>query len=168
VEVAAALAAAGVRIRMTCVGSGSVACGMGVLADLRSPGSGVPPEQELTLLSDPGKLVFAALGCANGVRATLTATKAANTRGLWAFPWECCCRGRVPFLNAGDPWQQGGVFLLGGGGGGGGGNGVLAPLFALRETSPGFPALNEAELVAAVAAACAQAQAPAARRVLRS
>ena len=162
-EVAAALAAAGLRIRMTCVGSGSTACGKGVLADLRSPGSGVPLEQELTLLSDPAKLVFAALGCASGVRATLTATKAANTRGLWAFPWECCCRGRVPFLNAGDPWQQGGVFLLGGGG-----NGGLAPLFALRETSPGFPALKEAELVAAVAAACAKAQAPAARRVLRS
>jgi hypothetical protein len=64
-----------------------------------------------------------------------------NLAGLLRFPVECCLRGRVPGVNAGSPWQQAATI-------------VLAPareeLYALRETAPGFPALDAEALAAAV------------------
>ena len=147
-ELSRALRAARVSLPICAIGSGSAACGAGVLADLRSSGR-VPPSQELRLFSDPSRSAYAVMGAKHGVRATLTATKPANLRGLLAFPWECCCRGRVPFVGAGDPWQQGGVWVLPGD--------RAAPTYALVEEHPGAPPGDVARMVAA-ARAVARAQ----------
>ena len=97
----------------------------------------------VTLLCDPSRQLHAALQLRRGVARTFTWRLGwSNVRGCLAFPYELCCKGRAPGLNAGDPWQQGGVFLL---------DAAALPVFEHREESPGGPLLDAAALQAAAA-----------------
>lgn len=102
----------------------------------------------LRVLADPQREAYRHLRAHRGVLRTFTWTRWANVLGFLAFPAELCCRRRVPGLNAGDPWQQGGTFVLAARG--------QRELYALREEAPGWPALDEAALVSAVRTAIAQ------------
>ena len=131
-------------VRVAAIGSGWPSAAAGLLEEA---GLGDARSARLTLLCDPGRGAYAALGLRRGVARTFTWRRWANVAGLLAFPVQACCRRRLPGVNAGDPWQQGGTFVLAAGGG--------RELFALREESPGAPALDGAALVAAVRRAIA-------------
>ena len=150
-EVLRALAAGGVagRADLLVVGSGSAPR---VLAGvLRDAGLGSAAARRLRLVAavDPRRLAFARFGAARGVVNTFSWGRERwwdNLAGLLAFPLECCLRGRVPGVNAGDPWQQSATVVLAATGAG-----VRdEELYALREQAPGFPALDRAALAAAV------------------
>ena len=149
-EVLAALGAGAGRAALLVVGSGS---SPGVLASLlRDGGVGAAEARRLRLRAavDPQRLVFARFGVARGVVNTFSWSRRrfwANFEGLLRFPLECCLRGRLPGLNAGDPWQQSATLVLAPAGGAGG---ARRELYALRETAPGAPALDAAALAAAV------------------
>jgi hypothetical protein len=145
-EVLDALRARGLagRAELILVGSGSSPA---VLASLLRD-AGVASAEEarrlrLRAVVDPRRLAFARLGAVSGVLNTFAwgPRWRDNLAGLLRFPVECCLRGRVPGVNAGSPWQQAATI-------------VLAPareeLYALRETAPGFPALDAEALAAAV------------------
>ena len=101
----------------------------------------------LRVLLDPQRFAFERFGCARGVARTLCFSRQRlgfNLVGLLRFPYEACCRGRLPLPSAaGDPWSQGALVLLDGEG---------AERFALRETRPGFPEIDDGALADAVRA----------------
>jgi hypothetical protein len=100
---------------------------------------GFPPS--VTVVCDERRALHAALGLARGVARTFTFRRGcANVRGLLSFPFELCCKRRLPGVNAGDPWQQAGVLVLRASG---------EAAFAHRETSPGWPLLDAAGVAAA-------------------
>ena len=110
---------------------------------------GLPPC--VTVLCDERRSLHAALGLPRSVRRTFTFRRGcANWLGLLSFPYQACCKRRLPGVNAGDPWQQAGVFVLRASG---------EPAFCHREESPGWPLLEAAQMrrcageVAAAAAA---------------
>ena len=96
--------------------------------------------EDVPFLIDPERALYAALGLARSVRATFAWHSWRNVFGALAFPRQCC-RGRVPTLNAGDPWQQGGVFVVDR-------SGVL--LFAHRDEAPGWPKVDAAAFARAL------------------
>ena len=100
---------------------------------------GFPPG--VTVVCDERRALHAALGLARGVARTFTFRRGcANVRGLLSFPFEMCCKRRLPGVNAGDPWQQAGVLVLRASG---------EAAFAHRESSPGWPLLDAAGVAAA-------------------
>ena len=147
------------RAELLVVGSGS---SPRVLAGvLRDAGVGADEARHLRLRAavDPRRLAFARFGAARGVVNTFSWGRARwwdNLRGLLDFPRECCLRGRIPGVNAGDPWQQSATIVLAPVRGGGASSGADAggtprgELFGLRESAPGYPALDRDALVAAV------------------
>lgn len=140
VEVLGVLRASGLlgKVGVVAIGSGWPSAAKGLLEELGIDASAC----NLRLLADPRRQAYAHLRAHRGVLRTFTWRKWANVLGLFAFPRECCCRRRLPGVNAGDPWQQGGTFVLSDDG--------RTELYALREESPGFPALDGGALVAAV------------------
>ena len=120
-------------------------------AQLLRVDAALPPREaaklRLTVLLDPTRAVFERLRCARGVASTLCFSRqraAFNWVGLLSFPYQACCRGRVPGLSSGDPWQLGGVFLLSPGG---------EQLYAMREEKPGWPLIDVSALSRAADAA---------------
>jgi hypothetical protein len=101
----------------------------------------------LSVLLDPSRAVFQRLRCTRGVTSTLCFSRqraAFNLLGLLAFPYQALCRGRVPGVSSGDPWQLGGAFLIAPGG---------EELYAMREVKPGWPPIDFSALARAAAAA---------------
>jgi hypothetical protein len=97
---------------------------------------------------DPLRLAYSFFGASRGVFNTFNwaAEKwRKNLRGMMLFPYEMCCRGRIPGVNAGDPWQQGAVLVLTTRR-----TASYEELYALREHAPGSPALDHAAFAAAV------------------
>ena len=113
--------------------------------------------ERVSFLLDPRRELYGALGLVRSVRKTFTWHSWRNVFGALAFPRQCC-RGRVPTVNAGDPWQQGGVF-------------VVCPsgevLFAHRDEAPGFPKVNEREFARALEALAPPLQQPGQREQQR-
>jgi hypothetical protein len=132
-------------VRVAAIGSGWPSAAAGLLEETGLDARAA----RLSLLCDPGRGAYAALGLRRGVARTFTWRRWANVAGLLAFPVQACCRRRLPGVNAGDPWQQGGTFVYGPRG--------SPPTFALREETPGWPALDEAALLDGVRAALAMA-----------
>jgi hypothetical protein len=114
---------------------------------------GLPPC--VTVLCDERRALHAALGLPCSVKRTFTFRRGcANWLGLLSFPYQACCKRRLPGVNAGDPWQQAGVFVL---------RALGEPAFCHREESPGWPLLEAAQMrrcAGEVAAAAAAAAAP--------
>jgi hypothetical protein len=123
-------------IQLIAIGSGSARVARGVLGEQRLDSS------QVLMLVDPARAAYRALALKRGVVRTFTWRKKENAAGAKDFPRQCCVHGRLPMVNAGDPWSQGGVFVYGSGGG--------RPLYALREESPGWPGIDEPAFVAAV------------------
>jgi hypothetical protein len=99
----------------------------------------------VAVLCDEGRRAHAALGLHRSVARTFTFRRGwDNLKGLFAFPYEACVKGRLPGVNAGDPWQQAGVLVL---------RATGEAAFTHREESPGWPLLDAAALRAAAAAA---------------
>ena len=145
-EVLDALRARGLagRAELLLVGSGSSPAVLAsLLRDAGVAGAEEARRLRLRAVVDPRRLAFARLGAVSGVLNTFAwgPRWRDNLAGLLRFPLECCLRGRMPGVNAGSPWQQAATI-------------VLAPareeLYALRETAPGFPALDTEALAAAV------------------
>jgi hypothetical protein len=126
-------------------------------AQLLRVDAALPPREaaklRLTVLLDPTRAVFERLRCARGVASTLCFSRqraAFNWVGLLSFPYQACCRGRVPGVScvpgvsSGDPWRLGGVFLLSPGG---------EQLYAMREEKPGWPLIDVSALSRAADAA---------------
>jgi hypothetical protein len=113
----------------------------------------------VAVLCDEGRRIHAALGLHRSVARTFTFRRGwGNVAGLLSFPFQACAKGRLPGVNAGDPWQQAGVFVLPA-------SGEVA--FAHREESPGWPVLDAVALRAAGGGAAAgrkEAEGRAARR----
>lgn len=128
-------------VRLLILGSGDAPTARAVLAE-----AGLAPGPGVSLAVDTLGGAYAELGFHRGVARTLALKRRANVVGLLLFPLQCCIRRRVPFANAGDPWQQGGVLVYGGPSGG-------DELYALREESPGWPELDAGGMVRAVAGA---------------
>jgi len=126
---------------------GSEQVAASLLADDAQLSPAAARDLRLRVLLDPQRLAYARFGCARGVARTLCFSRqrlAFNLRGLLLFPYEACCRGRLPLpSSAGDPWAQGALLLLDGAG---------VERFALRETRPGFPQIDEAALAGVVRA----------------
>ena len=114
---------------------------------------GLPPC--VTVLCDEGRRVHALLGLPRSAQRTFSFRRGcANWLGLLSFPYQACCKRRLPGVNAGDPWQQAGVFVLRASG---------EPAFCHREESPGWPLLDAAELRRRAEEVAAPAPAPPAR-----
>jgi hypothetical protein len=150
-QVASALHDAGLlgpgppAVRLLVLGTGDAPTARSVLAE-----AGLAPGPGVTLAVDPTGAAYAELGFHRGVGRTLALKRRANVVGALLFPLQCCVRRRVPFVNAGDPWQQGGVLVFAGPSGGSGGG---TEVFALREESPGWPELDAGGMVRAVTGA---------------
>jgi hypothetical protein len=122
-------------LRLIVVGSGSAAVAKGVGEELdlqRKAGL-----KDVTFAVDPSLAVYKAFGLYRGVARTFVWHRWENVKGLCAFPSECCCKCRCTGCpgsrNGGDPWQQGGSFVL------------LdnAAIFEHREVNPGWPVIEE-------------------------
>lgn len=125
------------------IGSGWADAARGFIDD-----SGIDAKtSRLRMLADPERAAYTHLQLNRGVVRTFTWRKWANLMGFLGFPYECCCRRRMPGLNAGDPWQQGGTFVFAAGG--------KHALLEHREESPGWPALDQEALVSAARSAIA-------------
>lgn len=101
---------------------------------------------------DPLRAAYAHLRCVSGVARTLCFSRqraAFNFAGLLRFPYEMCCRGRVPGVSSVAPFQLGGVFLLSPGAAGGA---PAREAYALRDQRPGWPLVDAAALRAAAEA----------------
>lgn len=149
-----AASGAGEGVEVVVVGSGTASLGAAVESEMREQ---VGPDvmarvPHFRVVVDAGLASYAAFGLARGVRATCKFTRCANCLDFFKFFYLCCCRGRVP-CRSGDPWQQGGIFLVAPGTG--------AFEFTLREAHPGYPLLNPDELAAVLAPRGAGKEAPA-------
>ena len=134
------------KVNVVAVGSGWPSAARGLLAELRVDAGAC----RLRMLSDPHRAAYTHLRAHRGVVRTFTWRRVANFLGFLTFPVQCCCKRRMPGLNAGDPWQQGGVFVF---------DRSQREIFALREQSPGWPALDAGALVEVVALAVAPSHA---------
>jgi hypothetical protein len=119
-------------VRLLAVGSGAPGVAVAVLREQGLLG-------RWTAIVDPSLAAYRAIGAHRGVMRTFTFRRWDNMLGLCLFPVECC-KGRLPFVTAGDPWQQGGVVVAGGGGPG-------DILYLHRETNPGYPPISPAKLL---------------------
>ena len=111
---------------------------------------GLAANPNFVFLLDPKKEAYAALGLRRSIVATFIWRRWRNLVGFLSFGGQACCRRRIPFVNAGDAFQQGGVFVVGSGG---------TLLFEHRDTTPGWPLLDEAVFLTAVRAALAEERA---------
>lgn len=147
-EVMAALRGAGLddgSIKLYAVSTGTPATSHGVAKEL---GLCEPATAAwASFLCDEDAELYNALAAHRGVLRTFTWKKWANVVGLCAS-FAQCCKGRLPQVNAGDPWQQGGVFVCGAKG---------TMLFEHRETSPGWPPLQHDAFLAAAKRAAGKA-----------
>lgn len=149
----AALLAEHSSIHLTAVGSGSAAVAADVQAELLASAD-FPSAMKgrFNVMADPSKELYQQFGLNRGVVATLKFKRPLlNLKGLLQFPFQCCCRGRLPGVNAGDPWQQGGIFVLPPNS-----SSPSEALYALRETSPGYPLLDTDAFLAAAKQAVAE------------
>ncbi len=157
------LSDADVQCPVLAVGSGAPAIGRKVLAQLEDE-VGAEASKSLTLFVDEARALYHAMGLHSGILRTFTWTRWENVTGAMDFPAQAM-QGRLPFVNAGNPWQQGGCFVFPPQAG----TELSQPLFSLIEESPGFPRINSTAFVAAAAfvaksggpAAAAGARAPA-------
>jgi hypothetical protein len=150
-EVASCLRAAGLFPQLLAVTSGSASMAWELAQEHSAELAGFP----CSFASDPERRLYAELLLPRSLLRTFTWRLPANLAGFLLFPRELCCRcpPRCPGLNAGDAWQQGGVFVLGP---------LRSIVFAHREQSPGWPPLDAEALVAAVrsASACSSSTQP--------
>ncbi len=126
-------------LQIVALGSGTPSCARGVLSEMRIDAGAA----NLRMLTDSKREAYRHFGLHRGVRRTFTWLVPANARGAREFPRQCCVKGRMPGVNAGDPWQQGGMFLLSAKG---------KTLYELRETSPGWPRMDVDAVVRALRA----------------
>lgn len=63
-----------------------------------------------------------------------------------------CVRGRIPFVNAGHPFQQGAIFVLPQNYGQNNGS-LTKPIFSNIEQRPGFPKLNHTSFITLITSA---------------
>ena len=103
---------------------------------------GVARRPHFEFLIDPTASLYTILGLHEGVLATLTWRRWRNIIGALAFPFQLCCKGRIPYVNAGQPFQQGGVFAF---------DATGRCMFEHRETSPAWPPLDADRLRAVLA-----------------
>ncbi len=96
----------------------------------------------MVLLCDEKKVVYKHFELHHGIRRTFTWMRPENTAGANDIWRVVCCTGRVPFVTAGDPWQQGGIFVVSHQGD--------KVHFSLKETSPGWPQMDPKAFIAAV------------------
>jgi hypothetical protein len=120
------------------VGSGNSKAGKSMLSETRLDAKA----DNLMLLCDEKKVVYRHFDLHRGVRRTFTWMRPENRAGANDFWRVACCAGRVPFVNAGDPWQQGGIFVVSHAG--------EKMHFSLKETSPGWPQMDDEAFIAAV------------------
>ncbi len=128
-------------VQLVAIGSGTAKVARGVMSEQKLDAS------QVLMLVDPQRVAYRALALHRGVVRTFTWRKPENAAGAKDFPRQCCMRGRLPMVNAGDPWSQGGVFVYGMGGG--------KPVYFLREESPGWPGIDAPAFVAAAKKAAA-------------
>lgn len=134
-----------------------VICGSGDLqvADSVGVDVGIPKLQaagwRIRMAVDPSLSTYAAFGLYRGVARTFVWRRLSNAAGLFLSCWQCCVRGRLPMHNAGDPWQQGGLFVLVPDQGSKSSKVSLA--FEHRETNPGWPLLDMDGFIAALVTA---------------
>ena len=146
-EVCALLRAHGLldRVPVLAVSSGS---SVAVVAQLLADVGDAAASARLRLAIDPRRVAYSRFGAARGVINTFSWHRSRfydNLRGLLLFPTECC-RGRVPGVNAGDPWAQGAAIVLSPATPQGG----RAQLYVLRETAPGWPRIDIEAVVTAL------------------
>ena len=97
----------------------------------------VAAQLNLRVYSDPTLIAYKHFETVNGIFNTLFFSKEKflkNIQGLLLFPYYMCVRGRIPFVNAGHPFQQGAIFILS--------SKTGKPIFSNIEQRPGFPQLN--------------------------
>ena len=125
------------KIAIVAIGSGWASAAASLVEDM-----GVDPVRcNLRMLADPKRLAYRHFKLHRGALRTFTWRRWDNFKGFLAFPYEMCCRRRLPGVNAGDPWQQGATFVVAGGGG--------KMLYGCREESPGWPRIEAADLISA-------------------
>lgn len=117
------------------VGSGKPSAGRTVLKSVGA--ENVPSGWTLDVCCDPGLESYRQMGLVRGVSRTFKWKRRDNVLGLLLYPFNCCCRCLCP-CTAGDPWQQGGVFIFGPAGE----SVSVRPLFEHRDESPGWPLLD--------------------------
>jgi len=83
---------------------------------------------------NPSSSLYQSFGAAKGMTNTFTATKFENFLGLIKFPYYMVMNQHVPFVNAGNPFQQGLQALINLESG--------QNLYLNLESSPGFPVLD--------------------------
>lgn len=136
------------KIEILAIGSGWAAAARGLVAEL-----GIDVEAtRLRMLVDPAKHAYKYFKALRGVRRTFTWMIPENFAGFVRFPFECCIRWRLPNVNAGDPWQQGGCWLLAPSNNFDAGSDPEV-LYECRETSPGWPRIDPAKFISALKAA---------------
>jgi len=129
------------KLNIAAIGSGSASCARGLLSDLKIDNN----ETRLHLYVDPSRHAYQYFGLHRGIRRTFIWKNPENYQGMNEFPKHCCLRGRMPMINAGDPWQQGAVFIFGGYSGLIWKN--LKIIYENIETSPGWPRINYEQFI---------------------
>jgi YD repeat-containing protein len=122
------------KVKITAVGTGTANCARGLLSDLKIDAVA----SQLTLYVDPDRHAYQYFGLHRGVRRTFTWKNPENYQGMNEFPKHCCLRGRLPMINAGDPWQQGATLIY-----------MKKSIYENIETSPGWPRINDDEFIKA-------------------
>lgn len=89
---------------------------------------------DISFFINPSSEIYDFIGSKYSITGTFTFTKIENLYGLLAFPIEFL-KGRMPFINAGDPFQQGGQILLSL-------NDYKKCKYLNLETSPGYPKMD--------------------------
>jgi hypothetical protein len=100
----------------------------------------------LRVYSDPTLIAYKHFETVNGVLNTLFFSKEKfwrNVQGALLFPYYMCIRGRIPFYNAGHPFQQGAIFVLPP-------SGSTKPIFSNIEERPGWPLLNHEKFISLI------------------
>lgn len=123
--------------RLVLVGSGAPEVGRAVAESLA-----LTRLANVGMLVDPSARIYSLVGAKSGVMRTFTWTRWENVVGFLAF-LPHVLHGRLPFVNAGNPWLQGCTFVLSADG---------AVKYGLIEETPGYPRVDLVALARAVRA----------------
>ncbi len=122
------------KVQVAAIGTGSARCARGLLSDLKID----PIASRLNLYVDPKRQAYQYFGLHYGIRRTFTWRNPENSQGMNEFPKHCCLRGRLPMVNAGDPWQQGATLIY-----------MNKLIYENIETSPGWPRIKDDDFLQA-------------------